>query len=48
MYKVKEFKTSKEKNDFMEKNKDRYVMEEVFINNSYGVDYTEKLIIDIK
>lgn len=41
--KIKEFKTQKQLDDFFEKNKNRYQMQEVFINNSYGVEYKELL-----
>jgi len=40
---VKTFNTEKEKNDFIDSNKENYQMEEIFINNSYGVEYRELL-----
>ena len=37
--KIKEFKTQTELDNFRIKNKNRYLMQEVFINNSYGIEY---------
>ena len=41
--KIKEFKTQKDLDNFFEKNKNRYLMKEVFINNSFGVEYKQLL-----
>jgi hypothetical protein len=41
--KIKEFKTQKDLDNFFEKNKNRYQMKEVFINNSFGVEYKQLL-----
>lgn len=40
---IKEFKTQEQLDNFFEKNKQRYQMQEVFINNTYGVEYKELL-----
>jgi hypothetical protein len=37
--KIKEFKTQLELNQFFIDNKKKYLMKEVFINNSFGVEY---------
>lgn len=37
--KIKEFKTQKQLDNFFNKNKHKYLMQEVFINNSFGVEY---------
>lgn len=39
MWKIKEFKTRQQFENFWERNKNRYQMEEVFINNAYGIEY---------
>ena len=43
MWKIKEFKTKEEMNKFIEKNGHKIQWHEVFINNSYGIEY-KKLI----
>ena len=35
----KEFKTQEELNQFIEKNKHKYSIQEILINNSYGVEF---------
>jgi hypothetical protein len=40
---IKEFKTQEQLDNFFKKNKKRYQMQEVFINNAYGVEYKELL-----
>ena len=37
--KIKEFKTQEALDNFRKKNKNRFLMQEVFINNSYGIEY---------
>jgi len=37
--KIKEFKTKEQFKKFLEKNKNKYQMQEVFINNAYGIEY---------
>lgn len=39
MWKTKVFKTRERFNAFVAANKGRYMMEEVFVNNAYGIDY---------
>jgi hypothetical protein len=43
--KIKEFKTREAFNTFLERNKHRYHMTEVFINNSFGIEY--KLLLKL-
>lgn len=38
-WKIKEFKTREAFNKFKERNRKRYQMQEVFINNAFGIDY---------
>lgn len=44
-WKTKTFKTREEFNKFVTKNKNKYQMEEVFINNGFAVDYRPLLKI---
>lgn len=37
--KIKEFKTKEQFLKFWERNKNKYQMQEVFINNAYGIEY---------
>lgn len=37
--KIKEFKTKEAFKSFLERNKNKYQMQEVFINNAYGIEY---------
>ena len=39
MWETKYFKTKKALDRFMEANKHKYQMTEIFINNGYGVEY---------
>ena len=39
MWKTKEFKTREKMNTWIEKNAHKFQWVEVFINNSFGVDY---------
>ena len=39
MWTIKVFKTKKNMNKFLEKNKHRIQYNEVFINNAYGIEY---------
>lgn len=39
MWNIKEFKTREEFNKFWTKNKNKYQMVEVFINNGYAIEY---------
>lgn len=48
MWNTIEFKTHAEMLDFMFRKQHIYQMVEVFINNSYGLDYKPLTIIDIK
>lgn len=39
MWKIKEFKTRQQFENFWNRNKSKYQMVEVFINNAYGIEY---------
>ena len=39
MWSTKTFKTKESFDKFWQKNKNKYQMQEVFINNAYGIDY---------
>lgn len=41
MWQIKAFKTAKSKDLFIKKHKNRYEMEEILLNNAYGVEYRE-------
>lgn len=45
MWKIKEFKTREKMLDFIGKNKDKMQWHEIFINNSYGIEYRKLLRI---
>lgn len=48
MVEIKTFKTKEKLEKFIEKNKDNYIIEEVFIDNEFGVEITPIKKIDIK
>lgn len=37
--KIKEFKTKEQSLKFWQRNENKYQMQEVFINNAYGIEY---------
>ena len=39
MWQTKEFKTKEKMNMFIEKNRDKIQWREIFINNSWGIEY---------
>lgn len=43
MWKIKEFKTREEMQKFIDKNKNKIQYQEIFINNSYAIEY-KKLV----
>lgn len=45
MWKIKEFKTRQQFESFWNRNKGKYQMVEVFINNAYGIEYKPLLKI---
>lgn len=45
-WKTKKFNTKEQLNDFFDKNRNRYQMQEVFINNAFGLDYRPLLKIN--
>jgi hypothetical protein len=45
MWQVKTFRTREQLKQWQEKNKNKMQMQEIFINNGYGVEYRKKQII---
>ena len=43
MWQTKIFKTEKSRNNWIEKNKNKYRIDLIFINNGYGIEY-KKLV----
>lgn len=47
-WQTKEFKTLEQMNKWVNKNKHKYVIEQVFVDNGYCVEYKSLIVIDIK
>jgi hypothetical protein len=47
MWKIKEFKTREAMNKFIEKNRNKIQWHEVFIDNSYAIEYRKLKIINV-
>ena len=43
MWKIKEFKTMEEMENFIKRNKNKIQYREIFINNAYGIEYKRLL-----
>lgn len=39
MWKIKEFKNRNDMNNFINKNKNKIQWQEIFVNNSYAIEY---------
>jgi hypothetical protein len=48
MWKTKEFKTEEAKDKFVKYLNNRYQIEEIFINNGFGIEYRPLKIIKFK
>lgn len=48
MWHIKEFKTKELMQKFLSKNERKIQYVEIFINNSYGIEYRKLKIIDIR
>lgn len=48
MWITKTFKTEEKMINFIEKNKNKYQIDIIFINNGYGIEYRKKKIIRFK
>ena len=40
-WKIKQFKTAEQKDKFLQRNKNRFQMAEIFINNGFAVEYKD-------
>ena len=45
MWKIKIFKTEELKNKWIEKNKNKYRIDLIFVNNGYGIEYKKLMKI---
>lgn len=48
MWETKTFKTQKSLNDFVDKNKHKYQIVPIFINNGFGLEIKKNKVIDIQ